>query len=178
MSHEKIYLDQKGYANLLENVEKLKARLRENDMGRKDAFDAGAGDGWDSPEFEEIERKEIMILEELRRCYDELSRVVIIERQCNSDIVDIGDTVRVDMYLSADDFEEQLFKLVGGTPNFDLSAEIKEISINSPIGNSIYKKKVGDRCSYSVGNRQFTVLIKEKLNLTKQQDGFAKKLTK
>ena len=178
MSDEKIYLDQQGYANLLENIERLKARLHENNMGRKDAFDAGAGDGWDSPEFEEIERKERMILGELQRCYDELSRVIIIERQGNSDIVDIGDIVRVDMYFSADDFEEQLFKLVGGTPNFYLTAEIQEISINSPMGNSIYKKKVGDRCSYSVNNRQFTVLIKEKIDLSKQQDGFDKKLTK
>ena len=58
------------------------------------------------------------------------------------------------------------------------TTEIQEISINSPMGNSIYKKKVGDRCSYSVNDRQFTVLIKEKLDLSKQQDGSAKKLTK
>lgn len=178
MNDEKIYLDQQGYANLLENIERVKAKLNETSKERKDAFDAGAGDGWDSPEFEEIERKERMILGELQRCYDELSRVVIIERQNDSDIVDIGDIVRVDMYYSADDFEEQLFKLVGRTPDFDLTAEIQEISVNSPIGNSIYKRKVGDSCSYSVDNRQFTVLIKEKLDLSKQQDGFAKKLTK
>lgn len=175
MDETKIYLDSKGYENLLHDIERLKNKLHENNMGRKDAFDAGAGDGWDSPEFEEIERRERVILAELQRCYDELSRVVIVERQNDFDIVDIGDTIKVDMYFSADDFEEEIFKLVGGAPNFDLSAEIREVSINSPLGNSIYKKKIGDNCSYSVNNRQFTVIIKEKLNLSKQQEGFSKK---
>lgn len=175
MNEKKIYLDSQGYESLLQNIERLKNKLHENNMGRKDAFDAGAGDGWDSPEFEEIERNERVILGELQRCYDELSRVVIVERQDNSDIVDIGDTIKVDMYFSANDYEEETFKLVGGTPNFDLSAEIQEVSINSPLGNSIYKKKIGDNCSYSVNNRQFTVIIKEKLDLSKQQESFTKK---
>lgn len=178
MDENKIYLDQQGYNNLLKNIEILKERIQENNIGRKNAFDASAGDGWDSPEFEEIERKERMLLGELKKCYDELSRAVIVERHDETDIIDVGDTVRVDLYFSEDDFEEQLFKLVGGTPNFDLSEEIQEVSINSPMGSSVYKKKVGEQSSYSVNNRQFTVFIKEKLNLSKQQDSLTKKLKK
>ena len=50
---EPIYLDQDGYNEYLKNIEKLKKAIQANNMGRKEAFDAGAGDGWDSPEFEE-----------------------------------------------------------------------------------------------------------------------------
>jgi len=173
-----IYLDQEGYSQFLESIEVLKERLRENNKGRKNAFDAGAGDGWDSPEFEEIERNETRILGELQRKYDEMSRIVIIETKENHDTVDIGDTVKLHMILSNDNFEERLFKLVGGVPNFDLSAEIQEISINSPIGKSIYQKKIGEKCIYSANNQQFTVLIKEKIDLTKQQSEPVKTLKK
>lgn len=173
-----IYLDQEGYAKLLASIEELKAKLNENNKGRKAAFDAGAGDGWDSPEFEEIERNEAMIMGELQRRYDELSRVVIVEKKENSETVEIGDTIKLHMIFSEDDFEEKLFKIVGGMPSFNLDAEIQEISINSPIGKAIYQKPIGETCRYSVNNRQFTVLIKEKIDLSKQQSGPTKTLKK
>jgi len=169
MSKDKIYLDQKGYDNLLKNIERLKEDLHKNNVGRKEAFDAGAGDGWDSPEFEEIERKERLILGELQRCYDELSRATIIERQNNSDIVDVGDIIKVDMYFSEDDFEEHIFKLVGGAPTLDLTSNIQEVSINSPMGKAIYKKEIGANCSYTVNDEQITILIKEKIDLSKEE---------
>ena len=97
-----IYLDQEGYEKLLASIKELKAKLIENNKGRKDAFDAGAGDGWDSPEFEEIERNEAMIMGELQRRYDELSRVVIIEKKENSETVEIGDTIKLHMIFSED----------------------------------------------------------------------------
>lgn len=173
-----IYLEQEGYEKLLASIEELKAKLIENNKGRKDAFDAGAGDGWDSPEFEEIERNETMIIGELQRRYDELSRVVIIEKKENSETVEIGDTIKLHMIFSEEDFEEKLFKIVGGMPSFNLDAEIQEISINSPIGKAIYQKQIGETCKYSVNNRQFTVLIKEKIDLSKQQSGPTKTLKK
>ena len=55
---EPIYLDQDGYNEYLKKIEELKKAIQANKMGRKEAFDAGAGDGWDSPEFEEIESVE------------------------------------------------------------------------------------------------------------------------
>ena len=173
-----IYLDQEGYTKLLTSIEELKTKLNETNKGRKAAFDAGAGDGWDSPEFEEIERNEAMIMGELQRRYDELSRVVIIEKKENSETVEIGDTIKLHTIFSEDKFEEKLFKIVGGMPNFNLDVEIQEISINSPIGKAIYQKQIGETCKYSVNNRQFTVLIKEKIDLSKQQSGPTKTLKK
>lgn len=173
---EPIYLDQNGYNELLKKIEELKEAIQANNMGRKDAFDASAGDGWDSPEFEEIERTNMRLNGELRNMYESLNRVVIIEKHNNQEIVDIGDIILADMIFSPDDMEEMTFKLVGASGNFD--SEIQEISINSPLGSAVYKKKIGDTCSYSVNDRNFSILLKQKLNLTKENDAPVKKLKK
>ena len=81
-----------------------------------------------------------------------------------------------DMIFSPDDMEEMTFKLVGASGDFN--AEIQEISINSPLGSAVYKKKIGDTCSYSVNNRNFSVLLKHKMNLTKENGAPVKKLKK
>lgn len=170
-----IYLDQKGYQELLSGIQKLKEELNQNNIGRKEAFDAGAGDGWDSPEFEEIQRKEMLIIGELERKYDELSRVVLVEKHNDSEIIDIGDVLLADLHFS-DDSEELVFELVGTSGN--LNAEIQQVSINSPLGNAVYRKKIGDKCSYSLNNETVDVLIKQKLDLSKENDESKEKTIK
>ena len=175
-NNEKLYLDQEGYEHYLEEIEKLKKKLNDVNMGRKDAFDAGAGDGWDSPEFEEIERQERIVMGELRRMYEGLSNIVIIEKHNNVEIIDIGDILLVDMQFSSDDIEELTFKLVSTVGNFD--SDIQEVSINSPLGNAVYKKKVGEQSSYSVNGNNIGILIKDKIDLTKTQEEPTRKLKK
>ena len=52
----------------------------------------------------------------------------------------------VDMSVidSEEDKEEVVYKLIGSTPDFQTNNQFQEISINSPIGNAIYHKKIGD----------------------------------
>lgn len=159
----KIYLDEKGYNQYLEEIEKLKEELKKINAGRKDAYDASAGDGWDCPEFEEIERQSARIISEINRRCEELSRVVIINKHNNESELDIDDVIVVDMIYSKDDIEEFTFRLVGGSGNF--KSDIQEVSINSPLGACVYKKKIGDICNYSIENTVITVLIKEKMEL-------------
>lgn len=156
-----LYLDKEGYEKYLEEIEKIKEELRIVNAGRKNAFDAGAGDGWDCPEFEDIERQSARLTGELNHRYKELSKIVIVEKHNKEDQIDIGDIVVVNMIFSEDDSEEMTFKLVGMSGN--LNAEITEVSINSPLGMSIYEKKVGDTCVYKVGNNEVSVFIKSKL---------------
>lgn len=177
---EPIYLDQQGYDKLLMSIKEIKEKININNRGRKAAFEAGSGDGWDTPEFEEIERQERVLLGELQRRYEELSNVIILENQNDNELIGIGDVINICIIFdeNENDIEKETVKLVGGMPNFDMKAEIKEISINSPIGKAIYKKKVGEQCSYIVNNKEVIVLINEKINLEKQQSGYAKKLIK
>lgn len=173
-----IYLDKKGYENYLKEIEEIKLKLSNVNSGRKDAFEASAGDGWDSPEFEEIERQERMIMGELQRKYEALKRIVVIEKHNEEDVIDIGDTLITEIVFSDEDSEELIFTLVGFDGN--IKADIQEISINSPLGKSVYKKKIGDTCSYNVNGNNISVIVKEKMDLEteKNKDNQAKKLSR
>lgn len=176
INKDEILMDKAGYDKLLAEIEAIKAKINEVNSGRREAYDAGSGDGWDSPEFEEIERVENVLLGELKSKCDQLTRAKIIEKSDNVDLVDIGDIILAVFTDPSNKSNELKFKLVGG--NGDLFAEIQEVSVNSPMGIAVYKKKVGDICNYSVNNNNYTVEIKEKLNLTKEDDTLIKTLNK
>lgn len=161
MKEDNIYLDDEGYQKFLELIEQLKTQYKQIQSGRRESFDAGAGDGWDSPEFEEIEREERRILGQLQKMYAEKERIIIIKKHNEEQIVDIGDILVVDITFSDDDSEEDIFKLVGGDSDF--TTDIKEISVNSPIGGAVYKKKIGEKCFYTVEGRDISLVIKKKL---------------
>ena len=154
---EKILLDRKGYERHLQEIENLKAELREVNRGRKDAFDAGAGDGWDTPEFEEIERQEARIIADINRRVAELARIEIVEKEEVAGVVDIDDIVR--LQINGRDDDRELFKLVASSPNF--MAPIHEVSVNSPIGAAIYKQNIGATVQYAVRDRKFSATILE-----------------
>lgn len=161
---EKIYLDQEGYEKYLENIESVKKRLNDLNAGRKEAFDAGAGDGWDTPEFEEIERQEAVLMGNLKKLYEDLSKIVIIEKHNDQELIDINDTVIVDLIFSKDDVEEMTIKLVSALGLSDGNFA-REVSINSPLGKAIFGKSVGDNSSYKVNDNVINVFIKQKLEL-------------
>ena len=173
---EPIYMDQNGYNEIIKEIEILKQRLRKNNSGRKEAFNAGAGDGWDSPEFEEIERNENLILGELQKRYNELSRIVIVEKENNSEIIDIGDIILANIIYDVDDAEDIIFKLVGTLGGNQ--SQYQEVSINSPLGKAVYKKSIGDTCSYEVNKNMIKVFIKEKINVESQEENHKKTLKK
>lgn len=160
---EPIYMDQDGLNNLLAEIEDIKNQLAENDLGRKQAFDAGSGDGWDSPEFEEIGRREQLLMGLLKRRSDELKRVVLVEKSEDASIIDIGDIVVVDMILGPNNKEELIFKLIGGAGGgLRGPSGYPEVSINSPLGKAVYQNVVGGTGSYQVNGNVIGIEIKEK----------------
>ena len=108
-----------------------------------------------------------MLRESINRCYDELRRIVLVERQNDEEIIDINDVLVIDICPSGEESDEMTFKLVGANGNF--MAPLKEISVNSPLGTAVYKKPVGTQCSYSVQGNIINVLIKSKINLEEEQ---------
>ena len=175
---EKIYLDQAGYEKFLTEIEALKQQLQSIDKGRKDAFDAGAGDGWDSPEFEEIERNSHMISSEINRRMLQLQYIEIVERREDTSLVDLNDVLRLNIIFDEDDQEEMIVRLVGSA-SAQVTDGIREVSINSPLGTSIYGKQIGEKTFYKVKDGVINVDILEKMDLQKDQlDGPTKKLVK
>ena len=92
-----------------------------------------------------------------------MQNVEIVESLGNESLIDIGDIVRVDIIFNEGNRKEEVFKLIASSPSFD--SEIKEVTINSPIGVAIYHKKVGDFATYKVRDKVFKIEIIEKMIL-------------
>ena len=102
---------------------------------------------------------------------------IVDDKDKKENLVNIGDKISINIKYSDDDIETEVITLTGNyIPN--TTNEINEISLNSPVGNAVYKKKIGDTCSYSVNNRNFSVLLKQKMDLTKENGAPVKKLKK
>lgn len=176
---EKIRLNKQGYEEYLQEIAKKEKELANVRMykGKEAIFQ---GDNWhDNPTLYQTEMKERSLMLEIAEMKRKVRNIEIIDNLGDEKLIDIGDIVKVDMIFSDDDREENIFKLVATTPDFDINAEIQEVSINSPIGNAMYHKKIGELVTYKVNDRTFTIQIKEKGVLElEQEEGFTKKKTR
>ena len=177
---ERIKLNKQGYEDYLKVLEEKERQLAELRMYKgKDAI--FQGDNWhDNPTLYQAELQERGLMLEIAEMRHNLQyNIEIVEKLDNEELVDIGDVVKIDMIFSEDDREESIFKLVGTAPDFDMNAEIQEVSINSPIGKAMYHKKVGEIATYQVQDRTFTLQIKEKVILgLEHEEGNIKTKTK
>lgn len=178
MEIKKIKMDQEGFEQYLKQIEKLEEELSQTRLykGKTAIFQ---GDNWhDNPELYQTEARERSLMQQITQMRANAQNIEIVERNSDVSIIDIGDFVTLDMIYSESNVEEMFLKLVGGEANF--RGDVPEISINSPLGKSIYQKKVGDRASYQVNGRIFNVLIKGK-ELTQERNAskeFERKLKK
>ena len=70
------------------------------------------------------------------------------------DIVNVNDVVSLNLLFAKDDKEFITIRLVGGTSEKD-----DEVSLNSPLGKAIYRKKIGDVAMYTVNDKKINVEI-------------------
>ena len=162
MKKSVLYMDQNGVEELKLHIAVLRKKMENAKRFNGDI----AGENY--AEYEEALREIGIIASELTERLDDLKRVVIVERHSDDNLIDIGDVVIVDIAATGEVPEESTFKLVAGIGN--LRAEIPEVSINSPLGNSIYRKSVGTECTYDVNGCTMNVLIKTKVVLEQTED--------
>ncbi|MDD4795860.1 MAG: GreA/GreB family elongation factor [Bacilli bacterium] len=171
---EKLRMDLKGYQEYLAEIIKLEKQL--NDLRKYKGTDAiYQGDNWhDNPTLYQVESQERSLMFRIKEMKEKALEIEIIEKTANDELIDVGDTVVIDMIFAPDDQEEQTFTLIGGNPDFEL--DIPQISINSPLGASIYHKKIGDQTSYTVEQRIINIFIKQKSNLKMEENNKYKKM--
>ncbi len=85
-----------------------------------------------------------------------MSKVVEMFETGDSHMVELNDVVDVTLINGVEKRDMRL-KLVSFLTNE--STEFKEVTLNSPIGQAIYEKKIGDEFSYSVGKRELSGVI-------------------
>ena len=160
---KEILVDKNGYEQFFEEFDKLKMSLTSNAAHGSEVYADAVGDGWhDNFAYEEAMRQEKMIQTKVMEMTKQKDLLKIIDTIPYSDeYVCIGDKIEVSIKYNDDDYEVEVIKLTG---KFRPNDEENEISLNSPMGNAILRKTIGDTVEYKVNNKKIEVNILRKVS--------------
>ncbi len=154
-----------GFNQYYEELNKLKdLSLSIASIGSESYADA-VGDGWhDNFAFEDTMRESRKIASRINKMLEDEKYLKIVDKKSTSDdIIDVGDILKIKVIYDIDDIEEYTIKLTGKYM-IDNNAKIKEISLNSPIGRSIYLKNINDDdIGYYVNDKKISIKIINKI---------------
>ena len=159
-----VLVDTDGFNQYYEELNRLKdISLSIASIGSESYADA-VGDGWhDNFAFEDTMRESRKIASRINKMLEDEKYLKIVDKKSNSDdIIDIGDILKIKVIYDIDDIEEYTVKLTGKYM-IDNNAKIKEISLNSPIGRSIYLKNINDDIGYYVNDKKISIKIINKI---------------
>lgn len=161
---DEILVDEEGYKQYFEELDKLKNLRLLIAVKGGEACKEAVGDGWhDNFAYEEAMREERNMASRIEQMLKEQKLLKIVKkRSMEKNIVNIGDTVKLAIQYDEDDIEIEFVKLTGKYKT-DTDLEIKEISLNSPIGKAIFGKKINSSVSCVVNGKEISVNILEKL---------------
>lgn len=162
MGKNLIYVDEKGKEEIEQELEKQLKKLKENNRLKSETYKNEMGWCFSNEleiGFNELEKNEQIILKRIKELKDKLARVVVLKRGKNRTLVDLNDTVRI-INSSSEGDEEMIVKLIGGETSFN--DEIIMLNINSPLGQTIYQKEVGNTYTYQIENTTNKITILEK----------------
>lgn len=160
-----VLVDTDGFNQYYEELNRLKdLSLSIASIGSESYADA-VGDGWhDNFAFEDTMRESRKIASRINKMLEDEKYLKIVDKKSTSDdIIDIGDILKIKVIYDIDDIEEYTVKLTGKYM-IDNNAKIKEISLNSPIGRSIYLKSINDNdICYYVNDKKISIKIINKI---------------
>ena len=160
-----VLVDTDGFNQYYEELNRLKdISLSIASIGSESYADA-VGDGWhDNFAFEDTMRESRKIASRINKMLEDEKYLKIVDKKSNSDdIIDVGDILKIKVIYDIDDIEEYTVKLTGKYM-IDNNAKIKEVSLNSPIGRSIYLKNINDDdIGYYVNDKKISIKIINKI---------------
>ena len=160
-----ILVDTEGFNQYYEELNRLKdLSLSIASIGSESYADA-VGDGWhDNFAFEDTMRESRKIASRIDKMIEDEKNLKIVDKKRTSDdIIDIGDILMIRVIYDIDDTEEYTIKLTGKYM-INNDAKIKEVSLNSPIGRSIYLKSINDNdICYYVNDKKISIKIINKI---------------
>ncbi len=147
---EKIFLTPEGFLALEEELSDLKENQRPKVI--QDIKEARAlGDLSENAEYDTAKNEQARIEARIKEIEYKLEHSVVQEG--SKDSVSIGSTVTI-KYV--DDDEEEVYKMVG---SLEADPFDNKISNESPIGNAIIGKKVGDQIDVESPNGSYKIEI-------------------
>ena len=159
----KILVDENGYKQFFDELERLKKHAEEIAAFGSESCEDAVGDGWhDNFAFEESVRESRKLAQLIDNMLNKQKDLEIIkDNKKEAELVNLYDVIDIKIKYSEDDEEDEVIKLTGKyIPNIE--GNIKEVSLNSPLGKALYKSKVGSEVFYNVGNIKIKVFIKSK----------------
>ena len=148
-----ILVDTDGFNQYYEELNRLKdISLSIASIGSESYVDA-VGDGWhDNFAFEDTMRESRKIASRINKMLEDEKYLKIVDKKSTSDdIIDIGNILKIKVIYD--------IKLTGKYM-IDNNAKIKEVSLNSPIGRSIYLKSINDNdICYYVNDKKIGIKI-------------------
>lgn len=159
-----IMVDDVGYEQFMEIIESLKQENVDNGVKGNEAYSNDPGNTWhDNFDFEVVMRKSRTIATKIDKMFEEKKNLVVIKKEDLPDnIVNIGDTLRLEITYAEETPEIEIVTLTGKyIPN--INSEIEEITLNSPIGKAIFKQPVGESIEFSVNGQLAKVKVIEKI---------------
>lgn len=161
---KEILVDEEGYNQFFNEIEELKNSKNTNARCGSEACQSAIGDGWhDNFEFESAQREEKSISSKIKKMSLEQKMLKIVSKtKKDPKYINIGDILKLSIKYDEEDIEIITVKLTGKYLP-DIKEEVKEISLNSPLGRTIYLKKITDKLSYYVNDKIVEIRIIEKL---------------
>lgn len=157
MEEKKIYLDEEGYIAHTEAIKNLRNNSKKIDEEINKLRDLRMEDYVQSVTYLRTTQKGI--LNRMYKLIDDLNYIEIIKTTGNEEIVDINDKVSLTLTYSDNECEELELTLIANGKIDELDI----VSINSPLGKSIYKKTVGTTSSFKVNGEEVLVTINSKI---------------
>lgn len=161
-----ILVDENGYNEFIEELELLKKTLLLNATEGSKAYQDAVGDGWhDNFAFEQSMINERNIAKRIDKMLEDAKRIKIIKDKKNIvDVININSMVKIEFQYQNNVKEIETVKITGNySPKID--SEIMEITLNSPLGKAIYKKRKNQNTFYIINDQKINIKILDVINL-------------
>lgn len=152
-----LVLDGIGRLKLVGEINKLEEALTEL---RSNKMRVGSSDEWDDLEYIEISREEKHISEKLNDLRDLLDNSIMKDDNAVSkeNVIELNDVVELNL-IFGEDSQELMLVRVAPVCDIKTDDDVPAISVESPLGQAIYKQEIGKTVSYKVNN----VLLKAEI---------------
>lgn len=157
----KLRMTKEGLEKQKQKIIQLEHEARELDKAMTKACQNSSGDGpHDNAEFEELLRQANMKATEIKKLKVEIENIELIERmEMDENCINIDDIIDINCIFAPDDEEMMTIQLVGGSGN----SLKNQFSINSPLGQAIYGRKIGETVFYEANKNKVEVSLLRKI---------------
>ena len=163
--NEKIYLNQEGKSQFDEVLQDLRQSLEINAKEGSESFRDVIGDGWhDNFDFEQSMGREREIQNKIQKMLADKSNILEVKpHNLGKDYVNINDFLEIKLTYE-NGFSETINVKLTGLYLPPVDEDYQHITLNSPLGKSLFKKRIPSTFEYNVNSNLISgIIVKKKI---------------